>query len=66
MDHKSSAILTEIAKVTRDIEAHYPELQKYLDETRSTLPQGDDLELNNKVLKDYLDGLKNMIEKYKS
>ena len=32
----SQQILTEISTVTREIEDKYPELQKYLSETRST------------------------------
>ncbi|MDH7913741.1 hypothetical protein [Winogradskyella sp. SYSU M77433] len=60
-------ILTEISTVTRDIEDNYPELQKYLDETRSTLPEGanDSAKLDEEDLKNYLDQLKEMIEKYK-
>jgi len=64
---KSQEILTEIATVTRDIEENYPELQKYLDETRSTLPEGDNssAELKEEDLRNYLNQLKEMIEKYK-
>ena len=62
----SSQILTEISSITRDIQENYPELQKYLDETRSTLPVSDDTNSMNKSLKDYLNGLKEMVEKYKS
>ncbi|WP_026754354.1 hypothetical protein [Sediminibacter sp. Hel_I_10] len=67
MDTKTQQILTEISTVTRDIEENYPELQKYLDETRSTLPEGGNTEakLDQKELQDYLDGLKEMISKYK-
>jgi hypothetical protein len=31
-------VLTEISSTLREIEGKYPELQKYLDETRNTLP----------------------------
>jgi len=64
---KHTAILTEISTVTRDIEENYPELQKYLGETRSTLPEGDnsDGSLNKEDLENYLNELKEMIEKYK-
>ncbi|MGJ8548422.1 hypothetical protein HSX10_07715 [Winogradskyella undariae] len=64
---KHTAILTEISTVTRDIEENYPELQKYLGETRSTLPKGDnsDGSLNKEDLENYLNELKEMIEKYK-
>ena len=64
---KHTAILTEISTVTRDIEENYPELQKYLGETRSTLPEGDnsDGSLNNEDLENYLNELKTMLEEYK-
>lgn len=67
MNNNIRDILTEISNVTRDIEENYPELQKYLDETRSTLPQGNNnsAELHENELKDYLKGLKEMISKYK-
>lgn len=63
----SQKILTEISQITRDIEENYPELQKYLDETPTTLPKGSnsDSHMDNKVLKDYLDSLKEMLRKYK-
>ena len=68
MNNNIRDILTEISNVTRDIEENYPELQKYLDETRSTLPQGNNESavLNENELKNYLDGLKEMISKYKN
>jgi len=67
MNDNTRKILTEIADVTRAIEDNYPELQKYLDETRSTLPQGDNdsASLNEEDLQEYLDGLKDMVSKYK-
>ncbi|MBR9844612.1 MAG: hypothetical protein GYB35_00175 [Algicola sp.] len=67
MNDNTRAILTEIATVTRTIEDNYPELQKYLDETRSTLPQGDnsDASINKKDLENYLNELKTLIKKYK-
>ncbi len=67
MDDKARQILTEISTVTRDIEENYPELQKYLDETRETLPEGDNnsAKLDPKELQEHLDTLKEMIAKYK-
>lgn len=61
----SSQILTEISKITRDIQENYPELQKYLDETRSTLPKSYSDDSMNQDLQDYLTGLKEMVKKYK-
>ena len=63
----SQKILTEISTVLRDIENNYPELQNKLDETRSTLPQGsnDSASLNEEDLKNYLNELKEIRDKYK-
>jgi hypothetical protein len=60
-------ILTEISQVTRDIEDNYPELQKYLDETRITLPEGSNNEakMDNDSLRKYLESLREMVKKYK-
>jgi hypothetical protein len=60
-------ILTEIATVTREIEDNFPELQKYLDETRSTL-SGSSKEsgtIDTKDLQDYLNELRELTKKYK-
>lgn len=66
METLKKNILSEIASLTRTIEANYPELQKYLDERRNTLHQGNinSGELNNEELSTYRDSLKNLIEKY--
>lgn len=66
--NKSQKILTEISTITRDIEDNYPELQKYLDETRSTLPSGsnDSASLDEEDLNNYLNQLKEMRDKYKA
>ncbi|WP_299098181.1 hypothetical protein [uncultured Winogradskyella sp.] len=63
---ESQKILTEISTVTRDIEDNYPELQKHLDETRSTLPQGSNnsASINDTDLKNYLNELKTIRDKY--
>lgn len=59
-------LLTEVTEKTREINENYPELQKYLDETRITLPKGgDNPEIDKQELQNYLDSLNNMIEKYK-
>ncbi len=63
----SQKILSEITTLTREIEEDYPELQKYLGETRSTLPQGDNSnpQLDLESLENYRDELQNLIKKYK-
>ncbi|RAJ17869.1 hypothetical protein [Olleya aquimaris] len=61
-------LLTKISEKTREIEEHYPELQKYLNETRITLPHGDDdsPEINKEALENHLNSLTEMVEKYKA
>ncbi|MCB4807269.1 hypothetical protein LG651_03330 [Tamlana sp. 62-3] len=68
MKTANSEILTEIASLTRTIEDDYPELQKYLDESRSTLPKGnfDKGELDAEELENYRNSLKNLIESFKN
>ncbi|MBO6879891.1 MAG: hypothetical protein JJ870_04905 [Winogradskyella sp.] len=67
MMKETQQILTEIATVTREIEDNYPELMKYLNETRSTLPEGSNASatLNKEDLQNYLNQLKELVSKYK-
>ncbi|NNC49488.1 MAG: hypothetical protein HKO01_03025 [Flaviramulus sp.] len=66
MKTEKTDILSEISTLTRVIEEQYPELQKYLDESRSTLPQeavkSNTLEIS--MLTDYRDSLKALIQSY--
>ncbi|GAB4153744.1 MAG: hypothetical protein Tsb0033_00710 [Winogradskyella sp.] len=56
-------ILTKISELTREIEEHYPELTKYLDETRSTLPNNPkEATLDNSDLQNYLEQLQSLIK----
>lgn len=65
MEIDKSKILSEISNLTRIIEEEYPELQKYLDESRSTLPQGSlDSSISNVAMENYRDSLKLLIEPY--
>lgn len=63
----SQKILTKISSVFRDIEENYPELQKYLCETRSTLSvcSNNSSSLTNDDLENYLNELIEMVNKYK-
>ncbi|MDY2586513.1 hypothetical protein [Winogradskyella aquimaris] len=59
--------MTKISTLTREIEEHYPELIKFLDESRSTLPNNSgEVALKNSDLKDYLEQLQSLIENYNS
>ena len=66
MEKLQLEIVSDISKLTRLIEDKYPELQKYLDESRITLPQGNfnSGELNIETLKEYRDSLKDLINTY--
>ncbi|WP_054852314.1 hypothetical protein [Olleya sp. ITB9] len=61
-------LLTKISQKTIQIKRDYPELQKYLDETRITLPQGDNSspKVDQEALQNYLNTLDEMVTKYKS
>ncbi|QXP60634.1 hypothetical protein [Olleya sp. HaHaR_3_96] len=61
-------LLTKISQKTIEIKTKHPELQKYLDEIRITLPQGDtqSSEIDNDALSNYLNSLNSMVEKYKA
>ena len=60
-------ILTKIAALTREIEDYHPELIKYLDETRSTLPNNSgQATLDNKDLQNYLEQLQSLLENQSS
>lgn len=64
----SQELLTKISQKTIEIKEHYPELQKYLDETRITLPHGDNstAKVDTESLQNYLNSLNEMVDKYKS
>ncbi|AXO80752.1 hypothetical protein DZC78_10275 [Olleya aquimaris] len=61
-------LLTKISQKTIQIKRDYPELQKCLDETRITLPQGDNssAKVDQEALQNYLNTLDEMVTKYKS
>lgn len=64
MENKQQ-ILTKISSITRRIEEDYPELTKYLEETRSTLPNNSgEATLNDSDLKNYLEQLESLIENH--
>lgn len=66
MDATIQKLLTKISERVRSIEENYPELQKYLDETRITLPQSnEDTPIDKKDLEDYLNSLDTMVDEYK-
>lgn len=58
-------LLLEISNITLEIETNYPELYQYLDENPVTIPSEDNLNVDDKSLKNYLETLKIMLKKYK-
>ncbi|MBK5210508.1 MAG: hypothetical protein JJE44_13550 [Flavobacteriaceae bacterium] len=57
-------LLSEISKLTKKIETDYPEIYQFLDEIPVTIPSEKDPDINNKVLRDYLESLKQLIKNY--
>ncbi len=55
-------LLTEISELTSAIESDYPELYQFLDENPMTLPTIPHPEVNRKVMEDYLQSLRQLLE----
>ncbi|HKO76766.1 MAG TPA: hypothetical protein VJU52_06090 [Flavobacterium sp.] len=54
----------QILKTTLLIRKDYPELSKYLLEMPETIPGIENPEMNQKVLNEYLNSLKEILDKY--
>jgi len=55
----------KIISLTCKIRENRPELIKYLDEMPITIPNENDPEITLKILKDYIESLKNLLSKTK-
>lgn len=55
-------ILNEITEITMLIETEYPELYRNLDENPLTIPVNEDPKMDKKVMQDYLESLKQLLE----
>lgn len=55
-------ILNEITQLTLNIETNYPELYRTLDENPMTLPITSHPHIDKKVLQEYLESLKQLLE----
>lgn len=53
----------KIMSITNKIRENRPELIKYLDEMPITIPNGSDPEITRKILMDYIESLKNLLNK---
>ena len=55
-------ILAEISWLTKTIESDYPELYQFLDENPMTIPSENHPEIDKKILKDYLESLRQLLK----
>ena len=53
----------KIMSLTMEIREKRPELVKYLDEMPITIPNGNDPEITHRILKGYIESLKNLLDK---
>ncbi len=56
--------MTEITQLTSNIETNYPDLYRTLDEEPITIPNQQHPDINDKVLHDYLTGLKQILKSF--
>lgn len=59
-------LLTEISDLIVEIETHYPDLYKYLDENPITIPNMEHPKIDAQELNDYLESLHDLLKKYKN
>lgn len=57
-------ILTEITRLTLEIETKYPELYRDLNENPMTLPVTSHPHIDKKVMQQYLESLKDLIQRH--
>ncbi|MGO4917995.1 hypothetical protein [Maribacter spongiicola] len=56
-----STVLEEITQLTNTIETNYPELYRFLDENPITIPTNDHPHVNQIIMQDYLESLKQLL-----
>ncbi|HEX9825090.1 MAG TPA: hypothetical protein VGA80_00695 [Flavobacteriaceae bacterium] len=59
-------LLTEISDLIAEIETNYPELYQYLDENPITIPNVEHPKIGTTELKNYLESLRDLLEKHKN
>jgi len=59
--NKLKNILTEVTRLTYNIETNYPELYRTLDENPMTIPATNYPQINKEVMQDYLESLKQLL-----
>lgn len=56
------SILNEISQLIKRIETNYPELYQFLDENPLTIPSEKSPAIDNKVMQEYLESLKQLVK----
>lgn len=59
-------LLKEISDLIVEIETHYPDLYQYLDENPITIPNMEHPKIDAQELNDYLESLRDLLEKHKN
>lgn len=55
-------IVAEISELTKTIETNYPEIYKFLDENPMTIPSENHPNIDENVLQEYLESLKQFLK----
>ncbi|GAA4273393.1 hypothetical protein U6A24_19515 [Aquimarina gracilis] len=58
----SKNLISEITKITTNIETNYPELYKFIEEQPITIPSSNNPKTDEQNLRDYLDSLKQLLQ----
>lgn len=58
-------IQRDILDITMEINNKFPELSKFIKEMPVTIPDKDDVGINNKNLEEYYNSLRELLTKYK-
>lgn len=58
-------LMGEITRITAEMETDHPELYRYLDEHPMTLPVMEDPEIDQEVLAEYLESLRQQLKHFK-
>lgn len=56
------SIVSEISQLIKTIETNYPELYQFLDENPVTIPSEKNPTIDNKVMQEYLESLKQLLK----
>ena len=60
----STNVLTEITQLTNTIKTNYPGLYRDLNENPMTIPTVNHPKMDNKMMEEYLESLKQLLEHY--